>query len=168
MKIAKWSRMLFILSLLIMIALMAAACQPAASPTAEGSTSTGGNGAQAPAPIVTVTEVAGPYIKISDQAIPNKRVILDESWSEVAGWLVIYNDKDGAANEVIGYGTLAQGRNMNSQIKVDITKATETLHAIIHVDVGKVSIFEFPGVDEPYLFNGNPVETTFKVTGGLP
>jgi len=167
MKIAKWSRMLFILSLLIMTALMVAACQPA-SPTAEGSTSTGADSPQAPAPIVTVTEVAGPYIKISDQAIPNKRVILDESWSEVAGWLVIYNDKDGKANEVIGYGSLAKGRNMNSQIKADITKATETLHAIIHLDVGKVSIFEFPGVDEPYLFNGNPVETTFKVTGGLP
>ena len=117
MKIAKWSRMLFILSLLIMTALMVAACQPAASPTAEGSTTTGGNGAQAPAPIVTVTEVAGPYIKISDQAIPNKRVILDESWSEVAGWLDIYNDKDGKANEIIGYGTLAEGRNMNSRSK---------------------------------------------------
>lgn len=167
MKIAKWSRMLFVFSLLIMIALMVAACQPA-SPTAEGSTGAGGDSPQAPAPIVTVTDVAGPYIKISDQAIPNKRVILDESWSEVAGWLVIYNDKDGKADEIIGYGTLAKGRNMNSQIKVDITKATETLHAIIHLDVGKVSIFEFPGVDEPYLFNGNPVETTFKVTGGLP
>ncbi len=167
MKIAKWSRMLFILSLLIMIALMMVACQPA-TPTADGSPSTGGDNPQAPAPIVTVTEVAGPYIKISDQAIPNKRVILDESWSDVAGWLVIYNDKDGKANEVIGYGTLAKGRNMNSQIKVDITKATETLHAIIHVDVGKVSVFEYPGVDEPYLFNGSPIETTFKVTGGLP
>ncbi len=135
--------------LVLAASMLVAACQPAASS----------------APVSATLSAVTPAVKVSDQAIANGQVVVAEVDSSGPGWIVIHAQANGQPGAVIGYTAVKNGANMNVMVTIDVTKATPVLYAMLHVDVGKVGTYEFPGADVPAKLNGKGISPAFNVTG---
>ena len=124
-----------------------------------------------PEPTVTPTPTPEPTpiaarIEMSAQALQEDgRLTAAEVALPGPGWLVIYNEVDGAPGDPIGQTPLAGGIHDDVSVLVDPLAATETLYAGLHIDAGAEGVFEYPGEDTPYP--GEP-ETVFTVELALP
>jgi hypothetical protein len=108
-----------------------------------------------------------PGVTVSDQAIENGALTVDQVVSDGPGWIVIHADDNGSPGTVIGHAAVKDGENDNVQVEIDVQQATETLYAMLHSDTGTVGTYEFPGGDPPVQVDGQVVVTPFTVTGGL-
>ncbi len=120
--------------------------------------------ANTPAPAMTAA-MAMPSVSVADQPIKDDTVTVAKVVSNGPGWIVIHADKNGAPGPVLGYAAVKDGENDNVVVKLAAEGRTETLYAMLHVDVGKVGTYEFPGADVPVMMNGAAVTPAFKVTG---
>lgn len=142
--------------LLLAASMLVAACQPAASSAPVSAT--------LPAATPTSSGVT-PAVKVSDQAVAKSQVVVAEVDSSGPGWIVIHAQAKGQPGPVVGYTAVTNGANMNVMVTIDLTKATPVLYAMLHVDVGKVGTYEFPGADVPAMLNGQGISPAFNVTG---
>jgi hypothetical protein len=108
---------------------------------------------------------AAPAVNVSNQADKEDTVTIDKVVSDGPGWIVIHIEAAGAPGPVIGYSPVADGVNTNVVVKIDSYKATPTLFAMLHKDVGKVGVYEFPGADVPVMAGGMMVSPAFQVSG---
>ncbi|MEZ4656174.1 MAG: hypothetical protein R2911_01225 [Caldilineaceae bacterium] len=138
--------------------LLLAACQPLQ--TNRTGAATGGNTAK-PAAIAQMTD----SISVSDQTIKNGEVTIAKVVSQGPAWIDIYTDNNGKVGDVIGHAAIKNGENANVLVQIDQTKATPTLFAMLHSDLGKVGTYEFPGADVPVMVNGKDVQSSFKLSG---
>jgi uncharacterized surface protein with fasciclin (FAS1) repeats len=106
-----------------------------------------------------------PEVFVIDQDIVDGSVNVTRATINGDGWVVIHVDADGAPGDVIGYAHLMDGVNANVKVDVDAGAATDTLHAMLHVDGGEVGAYEFPGPDEPLTVDDAIVMMPFEVTG---
>ncbi len=142
--------------LVLAVSMLVAACQPKVASAPISAT----------LPVVTPTTPGiTPAVKVSDQAIANGQVVVAEVDSSGPGWIVIHAKANGQPGAVIGYTAVKNGANMNVIVTIDVTKATPVLYAMLHVDVGKVGTYEFPGADVPAMLNGKGISPAFNVTG---
>jgi hypothetical protein len=63
------------------------------------------------------------------------------------GWLVVHSSAQG--NPGIGVAYIHAGLNHNVMVKVKPEDVTDTLLAMLHVDLGTPGKYEFPGADVP-------------------
>lgn len=105
-----------------------------------------------------------PIIEADDQEISGTTVIIKKAVMDQPGWVVIHADKDGEIGEPIGNAKLQQGENTHISVNIDLSKATQKLYAMLHVDEGERGVYEFPGDDKPLTFNGEIVVDDFQVT----
>jgi hypothetical protein len=105
------------------------------------------------------------WVNVEPQAVKDNRVTIKAVFSETPGWMVIHADKAGQPGAVIGWTPVAAGANWNVSVAIDPSKATATLYAMLHVDLGKLGVYEFPGPDVPTMVNGKMASPPFKVTG---
>jgi len=133
------------------------ACGSFLAPTGQGNTqgqptaiipSTGGN----------------PSVTVNDQGTDGTSVIVADAFSQGPGWMVIHAQVNGNIGDVIGETQLNNGDNKNIVVKIDPTKITPVLYAMLHVDAGTVGTYEFPGPDVPVMLNGNMVSPAFNVS----
>jgi plastocyanin len=109
------------------------------------------------APAAPATQSATGSVDAADQAIQDGTVTVAKATISVPGWVVIHLDQDGKPGKVIGFSALKAGDNTNVVVKL-----TETVPAggkvwpMVHIDVGVVGTYEFPGADMP-LMNGSDV-----------
>ena len=103
-----------------------------------------------------------PAVTVQDQAIDDSRVVVAAVVSDGPGWIVIHANANGAPGPVIGYSAVREGANTNVTVAIDAKGATPTLFAMLHVDAGKVGVYEFPGLDVPARLNGTMVSPAFK------
>lgn len=109
-----------------------------------------------------------PEVLVEDQSIENGSVMVSKVLSQGPGWLVVHAQADGKPGPIIGFSPIADGENLDVVIDIEIEKATETLYAMLHADLGEVGAFEFPdGPDTPVTVEGDVVTPPFAVTGGL-
>lgn len=164
----------FLVGLLLLGALLLSACQPApqapaetpadAPPPAEPTPTT----LASPTPVeIPETGPVTPSVTASDQEIADNTVTVDEVVSEGAGWIVIHADSDGSPGPDIGHAAVEEGENTNVVVEIDAAQATETLYAMLHVDAGTPGVYEFPGDDVPVMVDGQLVNPSFQVTGGM-
>jgi plastocyanin len=106
-----------------------------------------------------------PSVDVTGQDASDGVVVIPEVVSEGPGWIVIHADDDGAPGPVIGFASVSDGINQNVEVDIDLVEATETLHAMLHIDEGVVGEFEFPGPDGPAQVQGQVVNEPFQVTG---
>lgn len=107
-----------------------------------------------------------PGVVIGDQVLDESgELTADEVSLPAPGWLVIYRTRDGQPDAIIGQTPLAAGLHEDVSVTVDTEAATEQLLAGVHLDVGEVGVFDFPGEDEP--FPGEP-EAAFTVELQIP
>ena len=147
-----WS-LLGIVSLLLLAAILLAACQSATP-----------NQTEVPA-IVTATTAPRiePSVMVMDQEIDTGKVIIAEVVSDGPGWLVVHAQADGKPGPVLGYAAVSDGSNINVAVEIDESAATETLYAMLHTDVGIVGTYEFPGEDGPVTVDEKVVTPPFNI-----
>ena len=114
-------------------------------------------------PLVPVTG-GNPSVTVNDQQSDGTSVIVADVFSVGPGWMVIHNQLNGNIGDPIGETQLAIGDNKNVVVKIDPSKATPVLYAMLHVDAGTVGKYEFPGPDVPVMLNGQMVSPGFKAT----
>lgn len=90
-----------------------------------------------------------PSVTASDQAAEDGTVTIDSVTAAEAGWIVIHADADGGPGPVIGQAPVIVGYNPGVAVEIDLSQATPTLYAMLHVDAGTAGAYEFPGDDAP-------------------
>ena len=96
-------------------------------------------------------------VSASDQASSDGTVSVDLVSAQAAGWIVIHADADGAPGPVIGFAPVGIGNNANVSVEIDLGQATETLYAMLHLDLAAAGEYEFPGDDAPVFDPGGNV-----------
>ena len=126
--------------------------EPTAEPTAE--------------PEVMEETAVTNAVTVSDQALSaDNTVTIAGVTADVAGWLVIHAQADGAPGPILGYAPVQAGDNSDVVVEIDPAGVTETLYAMLHVDAGTAGEYEFPGDDGPAMdADGNVVTPSFAVT----
>ena len=108
-----------------------------------------------------------PLVKVSDQPLLGRAVMVDEVVSVGPGWIVIYTtNANGQPDQPIGYAAVKDGDNQGVMVQVDASKAKGTLYAQLHADRGIIGTFEFPGVDAPVMVGVQMLASAFKITSG--
>jgi hypothetical protein len=103
-----------------------------------------------------------PFVEVNDQTIVNGTVTVASVGSVGPGWIVIHADNNGAPGAILGETAVLDGVNTNVVVKIDTSKATMTLWAMLHTDAGTIGTFEFAGgPDVPVTQNGSIVQQSF-------
>lgn len=181
--IARWKSEKVGMGLLLLVALLLAACAPVGEATElvtdiPGALETAAPGAldtMMPEPTTAATEAmetaevpvtgGGPEVVVSDQSIESGSVTIDRVVSDGPGWIVIHIDDGGSPGPVIGYAPVVDGENTDVVVELNPAEATETLFAMLHVDAGEVGVYEFPGADIPAMVDNAMISPPFTVTG---
>jgi plastocyanin len=101
---------------------------------------------------------------VSQLANEENVVVIPAVRSAADGWIVVHSDNGGAPGPVAGFAPVAAGANHEIAVELDPAVATETLHAMLHVDAGTAGEYEFPGDDGPVQdADGNVVMLAFQV-----
>jgi hypothetical protein len=120
------------------------------------------NGGKMVSPAFVVTDLDARVI-VKDQRAAMGAVSIDEVLSNGPGWLVIHADRNGTPGPVIGYAAVSEGLVKNLAVKIDGSKATPVLYAMLHTDAGKVGVYEFPGPDVPVMVDEKMVSPAFTL-----
>ncbi len=108
-------------------------------------------------------------VEVEDQPIVDGRVWIPKVDSVGPGWIVIHNQTTGETfGAILGYTHLENGTNEKILVKLDLSKRTDTLFAMLHTDAGVIGTFEFPGVDGPVKdAQDNIIAPSFKISDVL-
>lgn len=105
-----------------------------------------------------------PRVRVSNQAMMDGKVVVDEVVSHGAGWIVIHANENDSPGPVIGHAAVEDGVNQDVTVEIDAEAATETLFAMLHTDTGEMGTYEFPGADTPVQVDGELVTPAFTLT----
>ena len=107
---------------------------------------------------------ASPSVTVGDQVVMDSTVVVSKVVAAQDGWIVIHaGDKNGT---VLGHSAVKAGENDNVEVDIDLSKATPTVSAMLHIDAGQIGVYEFPGADVPVKdASGNVVNVPFKIIG---
>ncbi len=109
-------------------------------------------------------QMAGPYIKVSDQTTDGTKVVVDEVSYDQAGLVVIHKEADGKPGPVIGWTAIQPGTSTNVEVSLSETVADgQKLFAILHADAGTVGQFE-GDQDAAVKVDDKPVVQAFTVS----
>lgn len=92
-------------------------------------------------------------IVAQDQELMSSSIEIERVVSSQDGWIVIHRDIDGNLGEVIGYARVSKGKNENVIIDINTNLTTSAVYAMLHMDVGNMGVYEFPGDDIPVTLN---------------
>ncbi len=162
MNIKRMNVRLLGMSLIVLASLVLSACQPAGDMPADQPENAYLN-APTPNPSVKVN----PEVIVSDQALENGKVSIEQVSSTGPGWLVVHAQADGKPGAVLGYTQVSAGVTNNVIVPVDVSQATQVLYAMLHIDSGEIGVYEFPGVDGPAKYIEKVISPSFKVTSEL-
>lgn len=107
-----------------------------------------------------------PLVEVSDQPVEGGVVNISRVVSSGPGWIVIYTDNSGQPGDPIGETAVKDGESRDVKVKIDASKATPTLYALLHVDQGTVGQFEFPGPDAPIMLGVKMIQAAFSASAG--
>jgi predicted lipoprotein with Yx(FWY)xxD motif len=100
-------------------------------------------------------------LTIQDQELIEGTVKAELVVSAEPGWLVLYNQSGRESGEIIGFAAVEQGENRDILVRVDVSKVTDTLFAVLHVDAGEAGKPEFAYPDKPATDGERIILATF-------
>jgi len=116
-----------------------------------------------PSPAPTATPVK-PGLVVSDQTINEEGMVLVDIVTVLEpAWVVIHAERDGQVGEVLGQTAVSIGTTTDVEIAIDPLQATDTMTAMIHINEGSESKFDFPGVDNPLLEDGSTIAQSIAI-----
>lgn len=104
-----------------------------------------------------------PSVAVDNQKFSQGEIIAKEVVVMKSSWLVIQTNEGGVPGPVIGYVKISEGVNKNVSVKIDQSKATPSLYAMIHEDDGKADSFDFPENDMPLMYKDEMVAKIFTL-----
>ena len=114
-------------------------------------------------PSPTTTPVK-PSLTVSDQVLDEEGIVLIDSVTVLEpAWVVIHAERDGQVGEVLGQTAVSPGTSTDVEVTIDPLQATDNLTAMIHVNAGSESTFDFPGEDDPLLVEGRTIAHAFAI-----
>lgn len=90
-----------------------------------------------------------PLLEVRDQAFGENSLKIQKAVMPDDGWVSVRKDSGGAPGDILGYAKVAKGENKDIFVKIDISRATPLLYAMLHEDLGEKGTFEVPGADIP-------------------
>ncbi len=117
--------------------------------------------------VVTFPISIAPSITVSDGAVTDGVLVIDEVVSEVPGWLVIHSGDSGSPGPVLGQTQVNAGVTYNVRVAVDAAAAGALVFPMLHVDTGTAGVYEFgtvEGADAPVSVGGNVVVVPMALT----
>ena len=118
--------------------------------------------------ITGVSATKSDYLILADdQPIKDNFITISKVSTKTDGWIVVRSSRDGRPGTILGESQVKLGENSNIIVKIDSSKATETMYAILHEDSGEKGKFEYPAADEPVTVGesfGEVVQKSFKIT----
>jgi hypothetical protein len=121
--------------------------------------------------VIAPPMLVGNGVMVHDQSADDIKksgaVLIDSIVAAKNGWLVVHSSAQG--NPGIGVSYVHEGLNQNVWVKVKPADVTDTLLAMLHVDLGKVGVYEFPGADVPVKdAAGTVIAPAIKTGGAAP
>src|SRR5690606_27799110 len=115
-----------------------------------------------------MTMMENEFLTVEDQSLSETNsVVVPRVVSDGPGWMVIHADDAGGPGPVIGWPGVEDGENTDVEVEIDPAGLTDTVHAMLHVDVGVEGEYEFPGDDIPaFDEDDNIIMLPFVVTSG--
>lgn len=115
-----------------------------------------------------MTMMENEFLTVEDQSLSETNsVVVPRVVSNGPGWMVIHADDAGGPGPVIGWTAVEDGENTDVEVEIDPAGLTDTVHAMLHVDVGVEGEYEFPGDDIPaFDEDDNIIMLPFVVTSG--
>ena len=164
----------FVLSAFLALLVLLAACGPRAAtdtaipptePTEPTATEPVTEPTTEPYAITTAeTTSIGAFVDVSDQDFGHGVVMVKKVNTDVDGWIVIHTEADGKPGPVIGFAQVPAGESSNVAVRIDASKATPKLFAMLHMDAGVIGTYEFPGDDVPIKDGDMIVMSPFDIT----
>jgi len=113
-----------------------------------------------------------PSVSVSDQVVTDNSVIVDNVYSETAGWIVLHRTtEDGELDPAAIAGSAAVQAGENQDVVIELAETVENgelLVAILHSDTGAEGEYEFseetPDLDTPVQVDGEVVISFFTVS----
>ena len=107
----------------------------------------------------------GNYVMTEDQALgEDDTVQVPLVVTDLATWVAVWNDDDGAPDEVIGQALVSPGVHRGVRVEIDAAAATDVLHVILHQDAGVPERFEYPdGPDVILQSQGSAIRAPFML-----
>lgn len=107
----------------------------------------------------------GNYLVTRDQELSDdNQVIIPMVVTDVPTWVVVRNEVNGVAGELLGLVLIPAGVHHDIVVELDPAQLTNSLHVILHQDAGTLGQFEYPdGLDFPLQRNRQPITVTFSV-----
>lgn len=130
----------------------------------------------APSPTSTAVPTATPEptpilptVQVREQTLTENGLLTFDSVSVPnAGWLAVYQEVDGEPGDLLGYQALPAGTTSPITLNIEARQASPTLIARLHIDVGTIGKFEYPGTDLPFEVGTSEAVATFDVDFQLP
>lgn len=122
------------------------------------------------APTFDITGEFNSSVMVSNQAVVDDKVMIENVISSGLGWIVVHNKSNaGSPGAILGYAELVHGTNSYVVVEINEPQRTETLFAMLHADNGTHEIFEFPsGPDGPVKDStGQIITPPFNITNTL-
>lgn len=117
--------------------------------------------------VATFNATYPPEILVYDQPIIDNTISIERVISNGPGYVVIYNEAEGQPGFIIGTAALEDGLNEHVLVSLLPSAITERLFARLHHDSEPGDAFNFPGQDQPVLFNNRmPNATAFRTDIG--
>ncbi len=96
-----------------------------------------------------------PMVEVYDHVLHDGMVVVKKVVAAEAGWIVIHAGSEGFP--VIGQTYVPAGTTEYVTVAVDVSRATQQMSAMLHVDKGIAGIYEFPGEDVPVRDANNQI-----------
>ena len=159
------NRLSLLLAVLVISAMLLAACGSADNQDMPNAVSNTANNSNTTADDAGEAQMV-PSVSATDQEIVGSTVTISEVVSNGPGWLVVHAQADGKPGPILGYSPVSDGDNQNVVVDLNLENATGTMYAMLHTDAGEVGTFEFPnGDDGPVSVDGSVVTPAFAVSG---
>lgn len=109
-----------------------------------------------PTPVMPPTNLPITRVPVQDvELVVNRQsgasassVLVAKVFTKAAGWISIHVDDNGNPDSGnVGYVSVKKGLSTNVKVPLRTSKLTQRLWAMLHVDTGKLGVFEFPGKD---------------------
>lgn len=106
----------------------------------------------------------GSYLIVRDQQPEDGRLVAALVVATQDAWVVIHADDEGQPGEILGQSWVPAGINRDVVIEVEPSAAEGRLHAVLHQDLNRPQVFEFPlGNDSPLIVNRQLIAVPFDI-----
>lgn len=103
-------------------------------------------------------------LMVSDQNMDENNIVIEKAISSGPGWIVVYSDRDGEPDQIIGKKAIFHGVNDLVSVRLNQEVSSQKVHISLLHDNGVAGEFEYPDIDVPAIKNNTMIIKTIELT----